>query len=73
VQSRANLEAIQRRGLSTEPNPPDETSRSTAFFKEEMDSLKAKIEQAQMKIHDLEQEVLEVSGVRSDYLQVSAV
>lgn len=63
MQSRANLEALQRRGPSAEPNQPDETSRSTAFFKDEMESLKAKIEQAQMKIHDLEQEVLEVSSM----------
>jgi hypothetical protein len=63
VQSRANLVALKRRGPPADPNQPDEPSRSTAFFKDEMDSLKAKIEQAQMKIHDLEQEVLEVSSI----------
>lgn len=63
VQTRADLEALQRRGPSAEPNQPDEISRSTAFFKDEMDSLRGKIEQAQMKIHDLEQEVLEVSSM----------
>jgi DNA mismatch repair ATPase MutS len=61
VQCRANLEALQRHGRPAESNQTDESSRSTAFFKDEMNSLKAKIEQAQMKIHDLEQEVLEVS------------